>query len=167
MLSPDDKFSSTYWEKMVDKGDNFVSAKGMIYYIVLIGVIVQSISLIIPPTNWLIWNALAFIVATNLGAVILAIKAQISAERISLQTSQAFNADFYHTLHLMTAFKKRFEKETLKDGNDLVDEVDMLGEDLYHVVKGYVKTYSKHMQSDVDMAESKKINYDSEDELFD
>ena len=167
MSLQDDKLNSSYWEQMVDKGDNFVSAKSMFYYIVLIGVVVQSISFMITPSNWLIWNALAFIVATNLGAVILAIKAQSSAERISLQTSQAFNADFYHTIHLLTTFKKRFEEESIKDGGELADEIDSLGGDLYYVAKGYVNTYSKHMQSEVDMVVSKDIQYDSEAELFD
>ena len=86
----DDKYSSEYWESMVDRGDKFVSAKSMVYYIVLIGLIVQSISLMIQPSNWLIWNALAFIVATNLGAVILAVKAQMSAEDISRKNFTGF-----------------------------------------------------------------------------
>lgn len=166
MLSQDEKYSSEYWESMVDRGDNFVSAKSMVYYIVMIGIVVQSISFMIQPSNWLIWNALAFIVATNLGAVILAVKAQMSAEDISRKTSQAFNADFYHTIHLFTELKKRFEEESVKDGNTLKGELDSLGSDLYHVAKGYITSYSAHMNTEVDMAESKDIHYASEEELF-
>ncbi len=166
MLSQDEKYSSEYWESMVDRGDNFVSAKSMVYYIVMIGIVVQSISFMIQPSNWLIWNALAFIVATNLGAVILAVKAQMSAEDISRKTSQAFNADFYHTIHLFTELKKRFEEESVKDGNTLKGELDSLGSDLYHVAKGYITSYSAHMNTEVDMAESKDIHYTSEEELF-
>ncbi len=166
MLSQDEKYSSEYWESMVDRGDNFVSAKSMVYYIVMIGIVVQSISFMIQPSNWLIWNALAFIVATNLGAVILAVKAQMSAEDISRKTSQAFNADFYHTIHLFTELKRKFEEESVKDGHTLKHELDNLGSDLYHVAKGYITSYSAHMNTEVDMAESKDIHYTSEEELF-
>jgi hypothetical protein len=167
LSSQDDKFDPNYWEDMVNSGDQFVSADSMVYYIVLIGIVVQSISLLITPSNWLIWNALTFIVATNLGAVVLAVKAQRSAEDISRKTSQAFNADFYHTIHLFTEFKKRFEKESQVDGNGLQQEIDLLGGDLYHVAKGYVMAYASHMNTEVDMAESKDIPYVSEEELFD
>lgn len=166
MSLQDDKFSSEYWEQMVDKGNRFVSAKTMLYYIITIAIIVQSISLLITPSNWLIWNALGFIIATNLGAVILAIKAQHSAEMISQQTSQAFNADFYHTLFLLTAFKNKMEEENENDSQSLKEEIDDLGGDIYQVVKGYIQTYSQHMNTEFEMAESKNIKYENEEELF-
>ncbi len=96
---------------MVDDGTRFVSAKSMTFYIVLIAIIVQSISLMITPSNLLIWNALGFIIATNLGAVLLAIKAQMSAEEISDKTSAAFTADFYHTFHMMTRYKRKMAEK--------------------------------------------------------
>ena len=47
------------------------------------------------------------------------------------------------------------------------NELDNLGGDLYHVAKGYVTSYSAHMNTEVDMAESKEIPYTNEAELFD
>lgn len=166
MSLQEDKFDVSYWDDLVNDGNQFVSAKGMIYYIAMVGIFVQSVALMITPSNWLIWNALGFIVATNLGAVFLAIKAQFSAEDIAKKTSQAFNADFYHTLHLMTEAKKAFQRRAEEEGHSLEAEIDSLGGDLYDVVTGYVTTYSQHMKTEVEMAESKKVAYESEEDLF-
>ena len=77
MSLQEDKFDVSYWDDLVNDGNQFVSARGMIYYILMIGIFVQTVALLITPSNWLIWNALGFIVATNLGAVFLAIKASV------------------------------------------------------------------------------------------
>jgi hypothetical protein len=162
----DDKFDLSYWNDMVDDGERFTSAKTMIWYLLVIGVIVQLISFLFEPTTTLIWYALGFVIATNVGAVVLAVKAQFSAEGIGKKTSLAFNADFYHTIHLMTEMKKKFVEEAEKDGNSLKQEVDNMGEDIYSVMKGYLRTYNQHMNSEIEMVESKDIQYDKEEDLF-
>ena len=160
------KYDREYWEDMVDEGNRYVTAKSMVIYIVLIGIIVQSIAFMITPSSWLIWNALGFVIATNLGAVVLAVKAQHSAEEISKKTSMAFNADFYHTIHILTEVKKKFVERAEEDNNELEAEVDALGEDLYSVVRGYLKMYNEHSKTQVEMVDSKEISYTDEDELF-
>lgn len=160
------KYDKTYWEDMVDDGNRYVSAKTMIIYIACMGIIVQSIALMITPSSWLIWNALGFVVATNLGAVVLAIKAQHSAEEISKKTSMAFNADFYHTFHILTEIKNKFVEVAEKDGKDIETEIDELGEDLYSVVRGYLKMYNEHSKTKIEMVETKEISYEHEKELF-
>ena len=162
----DDKFDLSYWNDMVDDGERFTSAKTMIWYLLVIGVIVQAISFLFEPTTTLIWYALGFVIATNVGAVVLAVKAQFSAEGIGKKTSLAFNADFYHTIHLMTEMKKKFVEEAEKDGNSLKQEIDNMGEDIYSVMKGYLRTYNQHMNSEIEMVESKDIQYDKEEDLF-
>ena len=166
MSLQNDKYDVDYWDAMVDDGKRFVSAKSMIGYIITIGIIIQSISLMMTPTNWLIWNAIGFIIATNLGAVVLAVKAQSSAERISAMTSEAFSSDFYHTMFLITELKSKVAEEAANDGIKLKEEIGELGVDVYSVIKGYLKTYSKHMATEVDLAESKEIEYSHESELF-
>lgn len=166
LSSQDDKFDLSYWNDMVDDGERFTSAKTMIWYLLVIGVIVQLISFLFEPTTTLIWYALGFVIATNVGAVVLAVKAQFSAEGIGKKTSLAFNADFYHTIHLMTEMKKKFVEEAEKDGNSLKQEVDNMGEDIYSVMKGYLRTYNQHMNSEIEMVESKDIQYDREEDLF-
>ena len=166
LSSQDDKFDLSYWNDMVDDGERFTSAKTMIWYLLVIGVIVQLISFLFEPTTTLIWYALGFVIATNVGAVVLAVKAQFSAEGIGKKTSLAFNADFYHTIHLMTEMKKKFVEEAERDGNSLKQEVDNMGEDIYSVMKGYLRTYNQHMNSEIEMVESKDIQYDKEEDLF-
>ena len=61
------------------------------------------------------WNALTFIIATNLGAVVLAILAQKSADDIRAMYKVAFNADFYHTLHILTSMKIAIEREAERE----------------------------------------------------
>ena len=120
----------------------------------------------ITPSNLLIWNALGFIIATNLGAVLLAIKAQLSAEEISNKTSEAFTADFYHTFHMLTGLKRKMAEKAEQEGRTLKEEIDELGDDLYDVVRGYLATYSVHKSYEVESIDKKDIDYDSVEELF-
>lgn len=155
-----------YWNSMVDDGTRFVSAKSMTFYIFLIAIIVQFISLMITPSNLLIWNALGFIIATNLGAVLLAIKAQMSAEEISDKTSAAFTADFYHTFHMMTSLKRKMAEKAEADGKTLRQEIDDLGDDMYDVIRGYLATYSQHKSYQVETIEKIPVEYETVEELF-
>ena len=66
----------------------------------------------------------------------------------------------------MTEAKKAFQRRAEEEGHSLEAEIDSLGGDLYDVVTGYVTTYSQHMKTEVEMAESKKVAYESEEDLF-
>ena len=50
---------------------NFVTAPKMILICLLIELVVQTFALVVKPTAWWTWQLLGFIVATNLGAVVL------------------------------------------------------------------------------------------------
>ena len=164
------KMNRDYWDDFSKGSSEFITAKQITSYIVVIAITVQIIGAFITPSNWLIWNALTFIMATNLGAVILAIKAQDSADKIRTMYQEAFDADFYHTLHLMTTMKKSIEKEAMKEGISLTEEMDNLGADAYSVVRGYMKSFAEHYhisqnQDDTDgLIEAPE--YADESELF-
>ena len=119
-----DKNDVGYWEDFSQKTDKFITAKQITMYVVVIALIVQTIWFFITPTSWLIWNALTFILATNLGAVLLAIHAQKSADDIREAYANAFNADFYHTLYLFSNFKNSIKEHAERDGKSLKDEMD-------------------------------------------
>jgi len=166
----DDKQSRSYWEHFAQSSSTFITANQIASYILIIALIVQSIGALIEPTDWLIWNVLTFIVATNLGAVLLAIHAQKSADDIRELYKVAFNADFYHTIHLMTTVKIAIEREAKREGISLQQEADELGMDSYSVLRGYMKSFAEHYhlsQSQIDDSEIKEAaQYDDESELF-
>lgn len=165
-----ERVSKEYWESFAENSSKFITAKQIVIYITMIGLLIQLIGMQLKPSDWLIWNALTFIIATNLGAVVLAILAQKSADDIRAMYKVAFNADFYHTLHILTSLKIAIEREAEREGISLQKEVDSLGMDAYSVLRGYMKSFSEHYhlsqnqpvsETDVEMPE-----YDDESELF-
>ena len=46
---------------------DFITTRMMIGVLILVEVIIQSFSLIVKPTEWMTWQLLGFITATNLG----------------------------------------------------------------------------------------------------
>jgi hypothetical protein len=140
---PQDKDSYAYWEAFTGKSQKYLNAKQITLTILLIGIVVQTIGLMMTPTDWLIWQVLTFITATNLGAVILAIHAQKSADEIRSLYQEGFNADLYHTLHILSRFKNKFIGEVEKQGNDLEGELDELTPNLYSFFKGYLEVFNK------------------------
>ena len=139
-----EKVSKEYWEDFAENSSKFITAKQIIAYITIIGLLVQLIGMQLTPSDWLIWNAITFIIATNLGAVMLAVHAQKSADDIREMYKVAFNADFYHTLHLLSTLKVSVEREAEREGISLQKEVDSLGMDAYSVMRGYMKSFAEH-----------------------
>ena len=172
MLSqePNEKVSKEYWESFAENSSKFITAKQIIAYITIIGLLVQLIGMQIEPSEWLIWNALTFIIATNLGAVLLAVHAQKSADDIREMYKVAFNADFYHTLHILTTLKIAVEREADREGVSLQKEVDSLGMDGYSVMRGYMKSFAEHYHlSENPPQTDEKVempDYEHESELF-
>tara|TARA_R110002020_G_scaffold161643_1_gene346925 strand:- start:984 stop:1505 length:522 start_codon:yes stop_codon:yes gene_type:complete len=163
----EEKYDLSYWSDIVDNRD-FITARMMVIYIIVITIVTQTIGFFLTPNEFLIWNALTFIVATNLGAVLLAIKAQKSAEDISERYNRAFNEDFYHTLFIISQIKKSFSEQAGIEGKTLDEEVTDLGENLYGVVKGYMQTFNEHMKVQEGMVkefEDSQVVYE-EGELF-
>ena len=68
------------WERF--SAPTIISARTLILIVLGIEIVLQSVALAISPTEWWIWQLLGFITATNLGAVVLAVLAQRSANNI-------------------------------------------------------------------------------------
>ena len=164
--SIDKKYSKSYWDAFASDTKDFITAKRIAIYILCIGAIVQTIGYFMTPTEGLMWNALTFIVATNLGAVLLAIYAQRSADIIRDSYSAAFNGDFYHTLFLISSLKQSVGRSADEEGVSMESEIDALGEDLYGVFKGYLETFNRDMSIENESVEIKEVAYDNEDDLF-
>ena len=134
--------------------NDFITAKGMIMIALTVEIIVQTFALIIQPTDWWIWQLLGFITATNLGALILGIVAQRSAERISDTYRTIFTPDFYYTVKAITDFRKIIEQEAEKDGKNMTEEFSDLAPKIYGVARKWL---------DVRYAQDFKIPPDLED----
>jgi len=162
----DKKYTLEYWDNFSDNTKNFLTARQIITYVTVIAIIIQSIGYFLTPNEFLIWNVLTFIVATNLGAVLLAIQAQRTAEQIRDMYYEAFDGDFYHTLYILSSFKNSLIEAGKKEGNDIENEISELSGDLYGVFKGYLKAFNEHQFKDIELIENKEFNNVNEDELF-
>ncbi len=120
----------------------------------------------ISPSEWLIWNALTFIVATNLGAVLLAIQAQNSADNIRDMYKSAFDADFYQSLFLFSQLKSSIAQNAQNKGVSIRDEIDSLGVNLYEFIEGYLEVFKEDKNTTINTKEKVEIEYENEDELF-
>ena len=56
------------WQRLTTP--HIVTSKQMVGIIVAIELVIQSIALLVSPTDWWIWQLLGFITATNLAAVV-------------------------------------------------------------------------------------------------
>ena len=162
----EDKYSLSYWQSFAEQTKNFMTWKRIAYVIGIIALIVQVIGLMITPDEWMIWNVLTFIVATNLGAVLLAIHAQKTADEIKVLYQSAFDADFYHTIYLFSRFKEGFVNAAETEGNTVLEEIDDLTPQLYTLFKGYLETFQNHYENPIADSENEESDYGSDDELF-
>ena len=93
--------------------------------------------------------------ATNLGAVVLAIIAQKTADDIKRLYQTAFDADFYHSLHLISVIKNSISESAEKDDSDLVSKINEMSPQLYTLAKGYLETFEQHYYEKDNESESK------------
>tara|TARA_R110001592_G_scaffold362716_2_gene677840 strand:- start:483 stop:947 length:465 start_codon:yes stop_codon:yes gene_type:complete len=123
MLSKDE------WDE-IDQTE-FVSVKGMLIIVVLLSIFVQSVAQLFVPSFWINYQLLAFILATNVGAVVLAMMAQSSADKISRMYRRAFTPEFYQGLGAITKVFNSLEAQAEANGQDLSKELESLGPRLY------------------------------------
>lgn len=166
ILSSADRDNLTYWINFTEQTKDIFTWKKIVAIIVVIAILVQIYGMTIEPTNWLIWNLLTFIVATNLGAVVLAIIAQKTADDIKRLYQTAFDADFYHSLHLISVIKNSISESAEKDDSDLVSKINEMSPQLYTLAKGYLETFEQHYYEKDNESESKNVEYDDVEELF-
>ena len=124
------------WDRL--SNPQIISAKFMVFLVLGIMCVVQTFSLLVAPTEWWTWQLLGFITATNLGAVILAIMAQNTANDIGRQTKNAFTPEFYKTITVLSSFHRLFEEEAVKEGKDLNAEVEELAPKVWSLVRAKI-----------------------------
>lgn len=163
---PNNKLEVEYWDNFVSKSNQFITAKQIAIVIFLIALSVQTIGFLITPSELLIWNALTFIVATNLGAVLLAVQAQNSADNIREMYKSAFDADFYQSLFLISQLKRSITETAEEKGVSLQTEVDSLGVNLYELIEGYLEVFKQDKNTHIESHHKEEVLYDGEEELF-
>ena len=109
---------------------------------------------------------MTFIVATNLGAVLLAVQAQNSADNIREMYNSAFDADFYQSLFLISQLKRSITETAERKGVSLQTEVDSLGVKLYELIEGYLEVFKQDKNTHIESQNTEKVLYDGEEELF-
>ena len=117
---------------------DFITAKQMIFICLTIALITQTLAQLVNPTPWLNYQMLAFIMATNVAAVLLAIFAQKSAEDLSEIYKRAFTPDFYRTLETMTTFRSILVEQAERDGKGLEEDLEDLAPKLYGLLRKWV-----------------------------
>jgi len=145
----------------------FISWKQMVGIIVTIAIFTQIVAQFITPTSWTNYQLLAFITATNVGAVILAVMAQRSAEDIREMYTKAFTPSFYATVSALSNVRDIMIKEAEAEGNSLEEDMEGLTPKLYGFLRKYVETQDPANAPPLpDIPVHEAPEYEDEDELF-
>ena len=155
------------FEKMAEL--DFISAKQMFGIVLIIEIVVQMFAIIVQPTAWWTWQLLGFIAATNLGAVVLAIFAQRSADKIGAVYQRVFTSDFYETVFAMSNIRRVLMEQAEKDDTDF--DTDTIAPELYQTVRDYFKTKHLHENTptpdiDVPYVSPEEVSFINEEEFF-
>ncbi len=126
------------WERFSDP--TIISARTLILIVLGIEIVLQSVALAISPTEWWIWQLLGFITATNLGAVVLAVLAQRSANNIG------------------KAYKKVFTPR--QEPPDVEEEIKEVAPKLWGVIRA-------HLDVKEPMASLQPLDKEDDTDLFD
>ena len=129
------------WNKLA--AHSFITARQMIIVCLVLEVVVGGLFILIANRfgvamgDFICWVLQFFglVVATNLGAVILAIMAQKTANDIGKMYREVFTADFYKTVDSMTTFRSFLIEEAEQEGNSLNDEMRDLAQKMYRVMR--------------------------------
>ena len=146
------------WERFSDP--TIISARTLILIVLGIEIVLQSVALAISPTEWWIWQLLGFITATNLGAVVLAVLAQRSANNIGKAYKKVFTPSFYKTVNMFSKFQEYFELEAQKEGRDLDEEIKEVAPKLWGVIRA-------HLDVKEPMASLQPLDKEDDTDLFD
>jgi hypothetical protein len=119
---------------------------------------------------WWMLQFFGFVMATNLGAVILAIIAQDSATKVGEIQSQAFTADFMVGIETLTKILGEFNKTATTEGESLHDQIEEFAPQFYRLGLQYLRTHalpSADPPSLDELGVAQPSEYNDEEELFD
>ncbi|MDA8580411.1 hypothetical protein N9L01_00420 [bacterium] len=131
------------WEKI--SLPTLITAKQMIYLILGLEVIIQIIFISLAylsnmdtfSIDWWILQFNGLVVATNIGAVVLAILAQKTANEIGATQARVLTPDFYRTVAALTDVKVSFDNAAAAEGRDPKDDLIELGPVLYDYLRAF------------------------------
>ena len=140
---------------------DFISAKTMVFLSLGLALITQTIAQVITPSFWLNYQMLAFIMSTNLAAVVLAIVAQRSAERISEMQRKAFTPEFYRGTAILASFFSKLEQISEEKGSSIDEKLDDLAPRVHDFL---LSNDPLSVPPEIDLEPVPE--WDTEDELF-
>lgn len=147
----------------------YLNAKQLTVLSVVILCIIQLIPIMVERTDTLEWMLLGFTAGVSTCAVVGAILVQYNADKIASLYRNAFDRDFYETIHLFTSIKTAIQTQAKEDGIDYAEEVNNLGINSYSFVKGYLESFKEHYnlsQKEVKDEIMEAPDYENEAELF-
>lgn len=140
------------WNKVATPA--LVTAKQMILICLSLEIVIGFVFVLLAqrfdiPTNDLIWWVLQIfgvVVSTNLGAVILAVIAQKNVNDLGRVYREVFTADFYQTLHSMSAFRSFVEREAENDGRTFDGEMEDLAVKMYRIARAHIDVKANELE---------------------
>ncbi len=136
------------WEEVA--AQEFITARLMIIILVSLATIIQ-IPFFYMASIWgletfsFMWWMLqffGFVMATNLGAVILAIIAQDSATKIGEIQTQAFTAEFMEGVETLTKILSVFTQTAQEEDESLDSQIEEFAPQFYRLALQYLRTHA-------------------------
>jgi len=164
------------WEDVADY--KFITAGTMVRILVLLACCVQVPFIYMASLwdletfsfAWWMLQFFGFVMATNLGAVVLAIIAQDSATKIGDKHSAAFTADFLEGVESLTKILTVFRDTAELEGESLDGQIEEFAPQFYRLGLQYLRTHALPSEEPPTLDAlgiSAPQTYDSEAELFD
>jgi Mg2+/Co2+ transporter CorB len=168
-----DSSANNKWEKLSDM--KFITVRHMIMIMLILETIIQipciwlapSLGLeLFTPTWWLLQFA-GVVMATNIGAVVLAIIAQDAANKIGTSQSEAFTVEFMQGIETLTQIMTTLETTASQRGENLSNQITELIPLYYDLGLSYVRTHTTPSVQPPVIKVLPPADYESEEELFD
>lgn len=161
------------WEKLSEM--KFITVRNMITIMLVLETLIQIPFIWLAPTlglevfssPWWLLQFAGVVMATNIGAVVLAIIAQDAANKIGSSQSEAFTVDFMEGIETLTQIMATLEETASKRGENLSDQITELIPLYYDLGLSYVRTHTTPAVQPPHIKVSPPAEYDSESELFD
>ena len=160
------------WKKLAEM--KFVTARQMIVIMIILECFIQipfiwiggELGLTRFSGEWWMLQFFGMVMATNIGAVVLAIIAQDSANKIGASQSEAFSVHFMEGIETLTQIMRVLQDTAHARGENLTEQIDELIPNYYDLALSYVRTHTTPVVHPPDIQVAPAAEYDSEDELF-
>jgi len=160
------------WDKLAEM--KFVTARQMIFIMIILECFIQipfiwiggELGLTRFSGEWWMLQFFGMVMATNIGAVVLAIIAQDAANKIGASQSKAFSVDFMKGIETLTQIMRVLQDTAHARGENLTEQIDELIPNYYDLALSYIRTHTTPVVQPPDIQVAPVAEYDSEDELF-